>query len=64
MRRCAICGKTEEEHHIPVWVEYPDKCVCDPASYWGDTPQPICDKYVGDGKCYCIKCQHDKACHE
>ena len=63
INKCAICGKTQEEHCIFVAVEVPDGCVCYVKS-WGDNIPPICDSYEPDGEDgYCRNCEHDQLCH-
>lgn len=63
LRVCKICG---DEHHEPDYLEIPLGCVCDWKTwdYDGMTSlPPACDRYEGDGKQNCSKCEHDKACH-
>lgn len=68
MKRCTICGKTEEDHHQPEWVEFPDRCRCDPMTWLCAGKRtvvlPVCDSYDGNGTEYCQTCCHDKECHE
>ena len=66
-RICKICGVSEEEHHVPDWLEIPDACVCnwmEWAYYDKATIPPICDKFKGDANNICTVCEHDLACHE
>lgn len=65
-RICKICGEPEDEHHEPDWLEIPSGCVCDFRTwdYYDKTTLPLaCDKYEGDGKQNCAKCEHDAECH-
>lgn len=61
---CAVCGCSKAAHldHLFEPKLMPDGCVCAPGT-WGNTVEPICDQYKGDGNRYCENCQHDKACH-
>ncbi len=58
---CRVCGRPEEEHHEFDAEEMPHGCVCDSAT-WGKVG-PICEKYVGNGRTNCERCEHDLACH-
>ena len=66
MKICKVCGETQEEHHIPDWLEIPDGCVCNWRE-WGydgmSSLPPVCDHYEGNGTQNCSRCEHDKACH-
>lgn len=65
-RICKICGEPEDEHHEPDLLEIPAGCVCDWRTWDYDNRTklpPACDKYEGDGKCNCQKCEHDAECH-
>lgn len=61
------CGRTKEQHCPGFEVrQLPEGCKCDEGS-WGDNVTPICEKFIpmgkGDDASYCLKCEHDKACH-
>lgn len=58
---CRICGLPEDEHH-EFEAAMPEGCQCLPGE-WSDTVTPICERYVGDGTCYCRTCEHDRVCH-
>lgn len=66
-RICKLCGRPEEEHCRPEWIEQPDGCVCDPLE-WDyhnmDRLPPACEEHVGDPAGNCERCEHDKACHK
>lgn len=66
MKICKVCGETQEEHHLPDWLEIPDGCVCNWREWdyerMSQLP-PVCDRYEGNGKQNCSRCEHDKACH-
>jgi hypothetical protein len=66
MKICKVCGETQEEHHIPDWLEIPAGCVCN----WREwdferlsSLPPVCDHYEGNGTQNCSRCEHDKECH-
>ena len=65
-RFCKICGKSEDNHHEPLWIQVPKGCVCDLLS-WDENldkiPDP-CGKYQGNGFSDCKICGHEKECHE
>jgi hypothetical protein len=61
---CAVCGKTEEEHHAWDPVRRPTGCRCS-VTDWRDRRDipTVCEKYEGDGNDYCKRCEHDRKCH-
>ena len=64
-RQCATCAGWECDHHEFIPVDRPAGCICD-AMEWRDPEKipPVCNQYVGDGKCSCHTCEHDKECHQ
>ena len=64
--RCALCGKSESEHHgfEPV-LKMPQGCVCDPGDWMGvSKTTPICAKFNGSYGPHCANCEHDRECHK
>jgi len=64
---CRNCGQPKSDHCEFDPVLMPDGCVCDPMTYGYDTGVgPICAEYdqgtTVNG--YCVKCEHDRACHK
>jgi len=66
MRYCKVCGRTDNDHHEPDWIEIPAGCVCDwrEWDYHKMSKLPlVCSEYEGDGTTNCQTCEHDKECH-
>jgi hypothetical protein len=66
MKVCAHCGVKENEHCIPVWVEFPDSCVCDPMEWFPEEDKiitPVCSEFKGEHGKPCHNCEHDFGCH-
>lgn len=61
-KMCKHCGGAEEDHH-DYEPSMPDGCVCSPGE-WGDVVTDPCEEYQGNGSEYCLRCEHDKACHK
>jgi hypothetical protein len=62
-KKCRHCGNWECQHCVFAPMSVPEGCVCD-VNTWGKDKLPaICEAYVGDGTCYCKRCEHDKECH-
>ena len=64
--RCRICDQYESEHHAFEAIAIPDGCICDPGEWdvlLREIPA-VCDHYECDGKSYCLRCEHIKACHK
>lgn len=63
---CALCGRTEDEHHAFVPIKKPSSCVCDIHTWGVDSIPPVCNHYETNGSNndgYCIHCEHDRDCH-
>ena len=58
---CRHCGLREDEHH-EFEALMPAGCQCAPGE-WLDEVWQVCDQYLGDGIKYCLRCEHDPACH-
>lgn len=58
-----VCPRCHGKGKIPA------QCVCWDSGTWNVSPVPaVCDKYVpeddDDPESACVRCDHDKACHE
>ena len=65
---CKHCDQEETAHHefVPADLrDMPAGCVCDPRAWvLCNIVHPICDSYGGNGKQYCVTCEHESACHK
>ena len=64
---CIHCGEPESAHcHFEPAI-IPKGCICDVMT-WDDPKEipAICSEFKGifGDKSYCVKCEHDLACHK
>ena len=64
---CIHCGEPESEHCIFEPAIIPKGCICDVMT-WNDPEEipPICKEFKGmnGDASYCVKCEHDRECHQ
>lgn len=63
---CGNCLKPYSEHCEFVPLNKPKGCKCKDVTDWfhPDNIPPVCTCYEEDSVGRCLRCEHDKECHE